>query len=160
MGAAPSRPPFPTSGRRKRFSRKEIVAGTVGLVLLLALCVAGFVVSADGSGSAPASPPAGQATHPPAVAPPATTPGPARTGATAGTGGSLVPVPDLVGLNASVARQRLIAAGLGNVRLVSGDPRYHIVVIPEHWSVTAQSVAAGTRVARSTVVVLTCVKPA
>jgi hypothetical protein len=93
--------------------------------------------------------------------------GPAPTSAAGQSGGSAAQpeptnsavIPDLVGLNAAVAGDQLKHLGFKHVEYASGDKRYRMVIVPQNWSVTKQSAAAGTHLAKDTLIVLTCVKP-
>ena len=156
------RPSFPRTRRRRKGLSLKVALISVGVVIVvcgLALC--GMNLSdpprkADsgsqqqtgseqqgGDGGAGAPPPTGQSGS--------SAPQPVPTNSAV--------VPDLVGLNAAVAGDQLKHLGFKNVEYASGDKRYKIVIVPQNWSVTKQSAAAGTRLAKDTLIVLTCVKP-
>jgi hypothetical protein len=153
-----------------RWSKKWIITGIVSVVLLLVICLSGLVLSMSGGGGmkpasgAPAGPaassarPAGggptKATDSPKPAASKTTTAPAKP-----PSGNSVAMPDVVGLNAADAEARLHDLGLRNLRFASGDKRYLMVLVLHNWTVTKQSVAAGTQVDRLAEIVLTCVKP-
>jgi hypothetical protein len=144
----------------RRLSKKAVIAGVVCTVLLAVLCLSGLTLSMSGTGGAkpvgassahPTQPPAGQPgkpTQPAAVPKTATT-----------TAGQIVTMPDIVGVNAAVAEDQLHRLGLRNLEFTSGDKRYLLVLVLRNWTVTKQSVAAGTRVDKTAPIVLTCVKP-
>lgn len=153
------RPSFPrTKRRRKGFSLKValISVGVVIVVCGLALCGmnlsdppqkkadSGSHQQQGGDGGEDAVPPTG-----PAGSASAAQPAPTNSAV----------VPDLVGLNAAVAGDQLKHLGFKHVEYASGDKRYRMVIVPQNWSVTKQSAAAGTRLAKDTLIVLTCVKP-
>lgn len=148
----------------RRLSRKAVIAGVVCTVLLAVICLSGLVLSMSASGGAkpvgtssthPAQSPAAKPSQPPAAKP-------TRTAAAAQTPTPVpetVTMPDVVGLNAAAAEDQLHRLGLRNLRFVSGDKRYLMVLVLHNWTVTRQSVAAGTRVDKTAPIVLTCVKP-
>lgn len=167
MGKAAPRPRYPITPRR--LSMKAVVAGVVSAVLLAVLCIAGLVVSmSDGRAGQPAAAPAapndqpspqgsrgGQPNHA-APAPAKTTPpAPPKQNPPP----TIVTMPDVVGLNAAVAEDRLNKAGLKNLKFASGDERYRFVLVVKNWTVTKQSTPAGARIDKDTLIVLTCVKP-
>jgi len=153
------RPSFPRTGRRRKGFSLKIALISVGVVIVvcgLALC--GMNLS---------DPPrkADSGSHQQAGSQQQAGDGaPAATGQPGGSAPQPVPtnsavVPDLVGLNAAVAGDQLKHLGFKNVEYASGDKRYKIVIVPQNWSVTKQSAAAGTRLAKDSLIVLTCVKP-
>jgi hypothetical protein len=86
------------------------------------------------------------------------------TGADAGAGAGgtspAVPVamPDLIGKNAATARIELERLGFRDVRFGSQDLADPDVFLPQNWTVTRQSAAAGVRVPTDTAIVLTCTR--
>ena len=84
---------------------------------------------------------------------------PPTTSATTAAG---VSMPNLVGVNAKAAQDQLGTLGISshNVTFGSADPHASVVILAQNWTVTAQSVPAGTPVSASTKVVLTVVKTA
>jgi len=152
------RPSFPRTGRGRKGLSLKVVLISVGVVIVvcgLALCGMNLSdppqkanssseqQSGDGDGGAGAVPPTGQSGSSTAQ------PVPPNSAV----------VPDLVGLNAAVAGDQLKHLGFKHVEYASGDKRYKVVIVPQNWSVTKQSAAAGTRLAKDTLIVLTCVKP-
>jgi hypothetical protein len=69
-------------------------------------------------------------------------------------------MPNVVGQNAAVAKDHLGKLGFKNVELGSKDADNQVVILPENWTVTTQSAAAGTQVATDTLIVLGCTKHA
>ncbi|WP_157748342.1 PASTA domain-containing protein [Micromonospora echinaurantiaca] len=67
-------------------------------------------------------------------------------------------MPNLVGMNAAVAEDKLKQLGLTNIRFGSQDPNDTFVVLPQNWTVTKQSHKKGTKVGLDELVVLTCTK--
>ncbi|GAA3191628.1 hypothetical protein GCM10010532_007820 [Dactylosporangium siamense] len=67
-------------------------------------------------------------------------------------------VPALVGKNAAAARIELEQLGFRDVRFGSQEAGEPDVVLPQNWTVTRQSAAAGTRLATTTQIVLTCAR--
>ena len=69
-------------------------------------------------------------------------------------------MPDLVGKNAAVAIDQLTKLGFArhNIRLSTKDEHAWFVVVPENWTVEAQSEVPGATIATDSVVVLTCTK--
>ncbi len=148
-----------------RWSKKWIIAGIVSMVLLLVICLSGLVLSMSGTGDVkptsgtPATSSAAPAGPTKPADPPKTATAPKTTTAPARPPGDTVTMPDVVGRNAADAEEQLHKLGLRNLRFASGDKRYLMVLVLRNWTVTKQSVAAGTRVDRMTEIVLTCVKP-
>lgn len=87
--------------------------------------------------------------------------GTARPGAPASTPATsapvLIPMPDVVGQNAAVARDTLRKLGLTNVDLGTVDGR-RVVVLPQNWVVKAQSAAPGTKLPADAKIVLGCAR--
>ena len=69
-------------------------------------------------------------------------------------------MPDLVGKNAAVAVDQLNKLGFArhSIKLGTKDESAWFVVMPENWTVEAQSEAPGATIATDSVVVLTCTK--
>ena len=67
-------------------------------------------------------------------------------------------MPDLIGKNAAVARIELERLGFRDVRFGSQDAGDPDVVLPQNWTVTRQSAAAGAQVPTDTAIVLTCTR--
>ncbi len=91
--------------------------------------------------------PVGTPTTSPAVTPAVTSAAPARAA-----------MPDLVGKNAAAARIELERLGFSDVRFGSQDAADPDVVLPQNWTVTRQSTAAGAQVPTDTAIVLTCAR--
>lgn len=70
---------------------------------------------------------------------------------------ALLTVPDVVGQNAAVARDDLHKLGFTNVDLGTVDGR-RVVVLPQNWTVKAQSAEPGTRLAPDAKIVLGCAR--
>jgi beta-lactam-binding protein with PASTA domain len=85
-----------------------------------------------------------------------------ESGAPPATTAAGVSMPNLVGVNAKAAQDQLGTLGISshNVTFGSADPHASVVILAANWTVTAQSVPAGTTVSASTKVVLTVVKTA
>ncbi|MFG3554656.1 PASTA domain-containing protein [Micromonospora sp. NPDC047557] len=162
--------PSPVPGRRK-LGTWAIVGIVVGVVVLLCcgIGVVGAIVGGDSpqatpsasaravvDGAAPTAAPATPAAPvttaaaPPSVAP-TTKPAPPPAPVT-------VVMPDLVGLNAAVAQDKLKRLGITTIKLGSGDENDTFVILPENWTVTKQSHKKGAKVALDELVVLTCTK--
>lgn len=69
-----------------------------------------------------------------------------------------VVMPNLVGMNAAVAQDKLEKLGLTNIQFGSQDENDTFVILAANWTVTKQSHKKGTRVALDDLVVLTCTK--
>ncbi|WP_327009931.1 PASTA domain-containing protein [Dactylosporangium sp. NBC_01737] len=67
-------------------------------------------------------------------------------------------MPDLIGKNAAAARIELEGLGFRDVRFGSQDPADPDVVLPQNWTVTRQSAAAGAQVPTDAAIVLTCTR--
>jgi hypothetical protein len=63
-------------------------------------------------------------------------------------------MPNMVGLNAAVAGDKLLKLGLRNVQY--GTTTGKLVVYAANWQVTKQSTKAGSKVSSDTLIVLTC----
>ncbi len=68
-----------------------------------------------------------------------------------------VTMPDVVGQNADVARDALHKLGLKNIDLGTVDG-HKVVVLPQNWTVKAQSAKPGTRLAPDAKIVLGCAR--
>lgn len=68
-----------------------------------------------------------------------------------------IKMPDVVGQNADVARDSLQKLGFTNIDLGTVD-KHHVVVLPQNWTVKAQSAKAGTRLAPNAKIVLGCAR--
>ncbi len=68
---------------------------------------------------------------------------------------AVLTVPNVVGLNASVAVDELRRAGFTNIDLGTVDGR-PFVVMPQNWTVKTQSAAAGTALRADAKIVLGC----
>ena len=69
----------------------------------------------------------------------------------------LITVPDVVGLNAAVAVDKLEKLGFTDVDLGTVDGRA-MVILPQNWTVQAQSAKPGDRLAPDAKIVLGCVR--
>ncbi|MDG4821917.1 PASTA domain-containing protein [Asanoa sp. WMMD1127] len=71
-----------------------------------------------------------------------------------------VRMPDLVGLNAAVAQDKLERLGWPpeQIELGSQDEMDTFVILPANWTVTKQSEKAGSKVEPGGLIVLTCTK--
>ena len=70
---------------------------------------------------------------------------------------ALLTMPRLIGQNADVALDELHKLGFTNIDLGTVDGR-RVVVLPQNWTVKAQSAKAGTRLAPDAKVVLGCAR--
>ncbi|WP_143728607.1 PASTA domain-containing protein [Micromonospora cremea] len=109
----------------------------------------GAVPTPTAAAATPAAP-VTTAAAPPSVAP-TTKPAPPPAPVT-------VVMPDLVGLNAAVAQDKLKRLGITAIKLGSADENDTFVILPENWTVTKQSHKKGAKVAPDELVVLTCTK--
>jgi hypothetical protein len=66
-------------------------------------------------------------------------------------------MPDVVGQNADVARDALHKLGFTNVDLGTVDG-HHVVVLPQNWTVKAQSARKGSHPAADAKIVLGCAR--
>lgn len=69
-----------------------------------------------------------------------------------------ITMPNLVGENASVAADKLRTLGFTRIKYGSADGDDAVVLLPQNWTVKAQSPKAGAQVSTSDLVVLTCTK--
>lgn len=69
-----------------------------------------------------------------------------------------VAMPNVVGKNAAAAQDELKRLGVTNVTFGSSDPSASVVLLPQNWVVTDQSVPAGQLVQPGQTVVLSCKK--
>jgi hypothetical protein len=70
---------------------------------------------------------------------------------------TLLTVPGVIGQNAAVALDELHKAGFTNIDLGTVDGR-RVVLLPQNWTVKAQSAKAGSRLAPDAKVVLGCAR--
>lgn len=82
-------------------------------------------------------------------------PAPAATPTT--TAPAQLKMPDVVGENADVARDSLQKLGFTNIDLGTVDG-HHVVVLPQNWTVKAQSAKAGSLLAANDKIVLGCAR--
>jgi hypothetical protein len=73
------------------------------------------------------------------------------------TAPALLRVPDVVGQNADVAQDTLRKLGFKNVDLGTVDG-HHLVVLPQNWTVRAQSAKSGSHLAPDAKIVLGCAR--
>jgi hypothetical protein len=66
-------------------------------------------------------------------------------------------MPDVVGQNADVAQDQLKKLGFTNVDLGTVDG-HHVVVLPQNWTVQAQSAKSGSHLAPDAKIVLGCAR--
>ncbi|MEU0562621.1 PASTA domain-containing protein [Dactylosporangium maewongense] len=155
--------------------KRGIIVGAAAVTVAAAV-VAGLVIAGRDGGSGPAAGPAtsgpaatagtpaananpGSPTAGTSAATTAPAPGsPGAPGAPATTAAATVAMPNLVGMNAAAARIELERLGFGDVRFGSQDAAETSVVLPQNWTVTRQSAAAGARVPTTTAIVLTCTR--
>lgn len=143
--------PPPPSGVQKQRKTLIIVAAVAAAVLFV--CVLGVVVSRlgktddtsqDGTQNVTASPSVEQEDKDkdkPAQEPVAT-----------------IPMPDLVGKNAAIAKDELERLGFTDIELGSADPNDTLVIIAANWTVVEQSHEPDERVPSDALIVLTCSK--
>jgi predicted small lipoprotein YifL len=77
--------------------------------------------------------------------------------APATTAPARITMPDVVGQNADVARDALHKLGLTNIDLGTVDG-HRVVVLPQNWTVKAQSAEPGTRLDPDAKIVLGCAR--
>lgn len=75
---------------------------------------------------------------------------------TDGTGAGVLS-PNVIGQNADVAQDSLHKLGFTNVDLGTVDG-HHVVILPQNWTVRAQSARAGARLAPDAKIVLGCAR--
>jgi beta-lactam-binding protein with PASTA domain len=73
------------------------------------------------------------------------------------TAPALVIMPDVVGQNADVAQDSLHKLGFKNIDLGTVDG-HHVVVLPQNWTVRAQSAKSGSKLAPDAKIVLGCAR--
>jgi hypothetical protein len=73
------------------------------------------------------------------------------------TAPALLTMPDVVGQNADVAQDSLKKLGFNNIDLGTVDG-HHVVVLPQNWTVKAQSARSGSRLAPDAKIVLGCAR--
>jgi hypothetical protein len=134
-------------------SRKTlgVVAGLVVAGLVALGCGGNSNDSAEVSAT-PSSP----ATSNTLTTPP--TSAPAAVAATTAAAPTLVVMPDLVGLNAAVASDKLQKLGFTKIQYGSQDAEDKVVLLLTNWTVTKQSIKKGAKVDPTDLVVLTCTK--
>lgn len=115
---------------------KLVVAALSALAATAIACGSGGDSGGSTGGNPPPPPPPAATTAPP---------GP-------------VAMPNVVGLNAAVAGDRLEKLGFTNIEYGSQDPNHSVVILRSNWTVTKQSTKAGARVDPTDLVVLTCTK--
>ncbi len=106
--------------------------------LLIAVALAAAVAGCSSTAPPPPAPPAASAT--------VTTPSPA-----------LITMPNVVGMNAAVAVDKLKKLGFKQVDLGTVDRR-PLVILPQNWTVKTQSAQPGDRLAADDKVVLGCAR--
>ncbi len=161
-------PPQPPVAPKRKLGTWAIVGIVVGAVVLLC-CGVSAIGAIVGGGSEPNPAPSAskQAAVAPAVA--ATTASAAPTTAAPSAAPTTsepapppapttVTMPNLVGMNAAVAEEKLKQLGITNVRFGSQDELDTWVVLPENWTVTKQSAKKGSKVDVDELIVLTCTK--
>ncbi|MEH0938699.1 PASTA domain-containing protein [Micromonospora psammae] len=165
--AAAAPPPPPAAATAKPKLSTGMIAGLiVGAVVLFCCGVGVGSFGNDSDEKAAAEPKASvQAVAEPTVAPttvaPTTTPpttAPATTQPAPPPAPTTVAMPNLVGMNAAVAQDKLKRLGITNIKLGSGDKYDTLVILAENWTVTKQSHKRGTKVELDELVVLTCTK--
>ena len=84
---------------------------------------------------------------------------PARSATPAGPASTpaLLTMPGVIGQNAAVAVDELRKVGFTNIDLGTVDGR-RVVVLPQNWTVKAQSAKAGSRLAPDAKIVLGCAR--
>jgi beta-lactam-binding protein with PASTA domain len=70
-----------------------------------------------------------------------------------------ITIPNLIGMNAKIAEDKLKALGLTNVTLASATAKYQNVFVAANWTVVGIEPAAGTSVAAGDTVVVKVTKP-
>jgi PASTA domain len=73
------------------------------------------------------------------------------------TAPALLTMPDVVGQNADVAQDSLHKLGFKNIDLGTVDG-HHVVVLPQNWTVRAQSARSGSKLAPDAKIVLGCAR--
>lgn len=73
------------------------------------------------------------------------------------TAPALLTMPNVVGQNADVAQDSLRKLGFKNIDLGTVDG-HHVVVLPQNWTVKAQSAKSGSRLAPDAKIVLGCAR--
>jgi len=139
MYANPQMPP-PRSPRRSNGPLYFVLAAIGAVVLLFGGCTA-VVAMAGGSGQEPAKPVAAD--------PSASTPKPTRH--------PKLKVPDVVGMNAQDAYDKLDKLGFTNINTGSDDGS--VPMLLTNWNVKSQSVPAGKKISRGRSITLTLTRP-
>jgi hypothetical protein len=70
---------------------------------------------------------------------------------------ALLTMPNVVGQNADVAQDSLRKLGFKNIDLGTVDG-HHVVILPQNWTVKAQSAKSGSRLAPDAKIVLGCAR--
>ncbi|MEU7617245.1 PASTA domain-containing protein [Micromonospora rifamycinica] len=96
---------------------------------------------------APAATTAPVPTTPPATTAPAAPPAPAK-----------LTMPNVKGMNAAVADDKLRKLGFTNIQYGSQDENDTVVLMLPNWTVTKQSAKAGSKMLPDDLIVLTCTK--
>jgi hypothetical protein len=73
------------------------------------------------------------------------------------TAPALLTMPNVVGQNADVAQDSLHKLGFKNIDLGTVDG-HHVVVLPQNWTVKAQSAKSGSHLAPDAKIVLGCAR--
>lgn len=163
----PAQPPFaPPPAPQRKLSTGAVVAIVIGAVVLACCGLAGIsaVIGEDSEPAAQSSPSAQAAVA--SVAPATSAPLPALPSPSSVTTTAPAPsptpaavvMPDLVGMNAAVAQDKLRKLGLTNIQLGSQDENDTVVFLAANWTVTKQSHKKGSKVGTEDLVVLTCTK--
>ncbi|MER6755216.1 PASTA domain-containing protein [Micromonospora echinofusca] len=166
-------PPSATPPRRK-LGTGAIIGIAAGVVVLACCGITSIAAIVGGDATPetkpsattvavaePASPsvaatvaPTTAAVTPPATAtPPVTATAPAEPPAP-----ETVAMPNLKGMNAAVADDKLRKLGFTNVQYGSQDENDTVVLLLANWTVTKQSAKAGTKLAPDDLIVVTCTK--
>ncbi|MEU4714278.1 PASTA domain-containing protein [Micromonospora purpureochromogenes] len=171
--AAPPGPAFlaaPPPPAKRKLGKGAIVGIVVGAVVLCCCGLGGInaVFGDDDKPAAQASPSAQAVAErvvpsivPTTAAPTTAAPSPSAVVTTAPApppAPTTVVMPNLVGMNAAVAQDKLQQLGLTKIQLGSQDENDTVVLLAANWTVTKQSHRKGTKVALDELVVLTCTK--
>ncbi|GGM28182.1 hypothetical protein GCM10011608_11280 [Micromonospora sonchi] len=168
-GLPPAAPP------RRKLGIGAIIGIVTGVIVIACCGVTGIVaaVSGEPQPEAKSSPTAAAvaATVPAAAAPtpapttsvptataPAATTAPALPAPTAPPAPTKLVMPNLKGMNAAVADDKLRKLGFTNIQYGSQDENDTLVLILANWTVTKQSAKAGSKMLPDDLVVVTCTK--
>ncbi|MFF3869598.1 PASTA domain-containing protein [Micromonospora sp. NPDC001898] len=168
-------PPPPAAPPRRKLGTGAII-GIVAGALVLACCGITGIAAIFGdetqpeAKSSPATaavaervPPPVEPTPEPTTAAP-TTPAPATTTAPAPTAPAAPPapaklvMPNVKGMNAAVADDKLRKLGFTNIQYGSQDENDTLVLMLANWTVTKQSAKAGSKMLPDDLIVVTCTK--